>query len=211
MRNSTRGFTLLELLIVLMILVTVAWVVIALAGDTSSWAQVQATNVSMQHLRDAIVGTVDMPGFLTDTGKLPTTLCDLFVMPGTMSAYDPNTRMGWRGPYIWNPPIVVHFDLVSNRLYYAGASGQVEDRVYLPFGFNPYYKDGDPVVLDAWGNPIVLQIPNQTDTAYARLVSAGPNGVIDTLPNVDIPPVGTCGDDRFLYLTRQDDRPLPLQ
>jgi type II secretory pathway pseudopilin PulG len=67
-----------------------------------------------------------------------------------------------------------------------------------------YGETGDPAVLDGWGNPIVLQVPQTPGTTehdrtrHARLVSAGPNGVIDTDPGELMP--NERGDDLVLFL-----------
>ena len=67
---------------------------------------------------------------------------------------------------------------------------------------------GDPTVFDAWANPIVIQVPNtsggttptSTDAKYARLVSAGSNGVLDTSESVRMPTASERGDDVIMFL-----------
>ena len=78
-------------------------------------------------------------------------------------------------------------------------------------GVTTITSPGDPTVVDAWGNPIVIQLPNTSaadDWTYARLVSAGPNGVIDTPENVRMPDNTTSatgrGDDVIMFLFRDD-------
>ena len=85
------------------------------------------------------------------------------------------------------------------------AGGTTASTSFLP----EYGLDGDPAVLDAWGRPIVIQVP-PSDPSYARLVSAGPNGVIDTPESVLMPtaggtsPTNERGDDVIMFLFQPD-------
>ncbi|MEM9826512.1 MAG: type II secretion system protein [Planctomycetota bacterium] len=106
-------------------------------------------------------------------------------------SYDPSTRRGWSGPYI---------DHASGSL---GRYAEDSTR-----GFEPIYgSTGDPAPLDGWGNPIVLQQPvvtggvhSATSVRYARLVSAGPDGILSTPPLTALPSPGEIGDDIVSYL-----------
>jgi hypothetical protein len=95
----------------------------------------------------------------------------LFVNPATENAtitFDPVYKLGWRGPYVVER---------SGALYTVNpASGFAEQ----------YGETGDPTVLDGWGQPIVIQNPGLLPDGRqdVRLVSAGPDGVLDTPPNV---------------------------
>ena len=90
----------------------------------------------------------------------------------TTVTYDPAYRLGWRGPY-----------LVANNLsvYTINtATGFLEQ----------YGENGDPAVMDGWGNPIVIQCPSllpggqltADGSLDVRLVSAGPNGIVEINP-----------------------------
>lgn len=103
--------------------------------------------------------------------------------------YDPVTRRGWSGPY-----------LMSTMGTYQIAPAR---------GFSDLYgQNGDPAPLDGWGNPIVLQQPvllsasvaSYSDLTYARLVSAGPNGILETPATVLSPTLAERGDDVILSL-----------
>ena len=52
--------------------------------------------------------------------------------------------------------------------------------------FEQYGENGDPAVMDGWGNPIVIQNPGLTSDGGqdVRLVSAGPNGIVNIDPTV---------------------------
>ena len=194
-KANASGFTLLELLVVLMILVVVAGIMVALFGTTFRDSQAQGTLATMAQLREAIIGTPEQPGYQGDTAALPATLTDLFVQPPPLvspaqpppyvGVYDPNTRRGWRGPYIMN----------STGNYVVNAAR----------GFTTDYGQNGPTMLDAWGQPIVLQVP-VSDPTCARLVSAGPDGIIQTPLATAMPTKAQCGDDIVMFLTHSDDR-----
>ncbi len=135
--------------------------------------------------------------FYNDTGLFPATIKDLFINPfpssNPLSEFNRDTNLGWRGPYI-----------ISQGGTYPRTDS--------------YGTVGDPAILDAWGNPIVLQIPTSGATPAAnlqfmRLISAGPNKTIDTPQNaVDLngnpyPTTDRRGDDILLFTNHSDSDP----
>jgi prepilin-type N-terminal cleavage/methylation domain-containing protein len=201
------GMTLLELVIVIAILGIIAGFIIPGGAYLEKRAKYTATNASLATIRDAIVGTSDKPGYLTDTGQMPVTLRDLFVNPfpstSALYTYNRDTGLGWRGPYLLN----------ANGQYAINTTTNFVGGTYPA----PYGANGDPTIIDAWGNAIILQIPTTGSTAnnqlFARLVSAGPNGTIDT-PIDDTaaspeyyPPPGDRGDDVVLFINHSDSNP----
>jgi hypothetical protein len=185
------------MLIVLMILVALAGIMLALYGNTLGESQEKGALVTMAQLREAIIGTPQTPGFLTDTGALPNTLADLFgrpAMPSTpaqyVGVYDPVMRRGWRGPYILNPTGKYTVDVGR--------------------GFTTAYGIADDTaMLDPWGNPIVLQRHTSIDgTDDSRLVSAGRDRIIQTNPSGDVTTmtIESCGDDKVVFLLHSDER-----
>ena len=94
--------------------------------------------------------------------------------PGLVSMnFDPVTQLGWRGPYVKNGVVSGRFTLQPG------------------LGFSdPLWLTGDPARLTP-GDPARpsaarsgLRAASAIDIRYARLVSAGPNGVLDTPPGV---------------------------
>lgn len=173
---ARRAVTLIELLVVLVVLTALAGIVLVrVTGFSIHTAQGDksperiATEATMRAIADAIVGTTDQPGFLQDVGDMPEYMEDLFVNNGHPD-FDPVTRRGWRGPYIR-----------THTGSYAVDAAR---------GFTTVYYDGvddppSPTLLDAWGDPIVIQYPDLPVTdelreRNARLVSAGPDGELDT-------------------------------
>lgn len=204
--NSSRrsclrhGLTLVELLIVLLVLIAVAAVIVpnvtdlrlGFSGDRKTPKEIATTQTLLQ-VRAAILGENGQKGLWTDLGgrdaDLPQKIAELFVSRAGWAAYDPDTRRGWRGPY-----------LMDN-----GARYGVNDA---------YGSISDPAVLDGWGRPIVIQFPTSPVTEperslNVRLVSAGENGVIDTPDDQAMPTRTDCKDDVVLFLRVADTRPLP--
>src|SRR5579864_9305651 len=97
----SAGFTLVELMVVMLILVALAGIAVTLIGSTVSDTESKATQVSLNNLRNIIMGHEQSPGYWSDLHQLPQTMADLFVVPSYLPAsqqsFDPNTRRGWRG------------------------------------------------------------------------------------------------------------------
>jgi len=198
-RTNRFGFTLLELVVVMAILVVLAGLVVLHIGTFQDEASDQATNTTLGSVRDAVLGTSAGQGYQQDMRNftpaqpiswLPSTLASLYTAPAGASVYDPVNHLGWRGPYL------------------NGDAGSY--KVNVANGFTTDYgASGDPAPVDAWNHPIVIQIP-ASDPTYARLVSAGQDGVIQTPLNYldsdgkPYPPKSMRGDDIVLFLFRPD-------
>lgn len=108
---------------------------------------------------------------------------------------------GWNGPYLQHTrpieststPPSLSFPHASDRRF--STDTPFRDRGFFPFPsdtLSPYGLPGEPAMGDPWGNPYVLQVPpaeafeNPSETPestrflYARIVSAGPDGVLST-------------------------------
>ena len=102
------GFTLVELVIIIVTLGILAAVAIPKFGDMAENSKVTATTEEMQNLKRAIIGNPKVVaggelidrGFMGDVGFAPSQLSDLAVKPGSLSVYNKLTRLGWNGPYI---------------------------------------------------------------------------------------------------------------
>ncbi len=209
-QTTRRGFSLIELAIVVMILAILAGIVVPLIGGlnqistpggTKSDKQI-ITETSMLAIRDAILGTSGGPGAWSDLGRQPAqfptspSLLTVHQNPfvtGEAGEFNPVTKIGWRGPYLM------------------GASRQ---------------DDGSNVFLDGWGNPLTIFVPDTdadavmdgNDITYARLVSNGPNGILETAQEntTKYDPSGSegsapltlddCGDDLLLFFFVADKR-----
>ena len=205
-RMMRYGFTLIELILVVMVLAILAGVVVPLFSGLGNLStplgpksdRLIVTETSMRAILDAIVGTESRPGAWTDLGRkphlFPTDLSLLLsqVHP-TAADFDPVTKIGWRGPYL------------------RGATGSATSTTNL---------------VDGWGNALTIFIPDinqdsvidQSELQYARLVSAGADGILDTaesnlgdyIPGGSDPSTGLtleeCGDDVLLFFFIADTR-----
>jgi hypothetical protein len=204
----------MELMAVLAILIGTAVLVLPRLGSLRiatisgpKTAEQVGTEATMQQIRNVIMGTPSRPGVWSDVGQrpefFPRSVSELFVAAPPhfgMSRFDPSTGIGWRGPYFTNT---------------TGTDGF-----------------GNPTLVDAWGHVLVIQVDfdgdglvdsdvvdydgdgladgNEAD--FARLVSAGPNGIIDTPSNMAKVVPGTqltltdCSDDIVLFLRVADRR-----
>ena len=185
----------LELLVVLVVLIALAGIVVPLLTGVSESARDQATRETMRQVQQLLLDRYrfDMQGIGStsdpvvrrgfpgpDTAHLvPTSRLDrpqllfLFVNPATNlsgATYDPVTKRGWRGPYLPRGRFGIYPGLTP-----ATAAAR---------GFDSRFGEpGDETVLDAWGNPIVIL----NGTTSPELVSAGPDGSLNVLPNITVP------------------------
>ena len=102
------GFTLIEIVIIIVTLGILAAVAVPKFADMANSAKVNATKQEMMSLKKAIVGDpsavaggeyIDR-GFEGDIGNPPSQLSDLVQKPDSLALYNPLTRLGWNGPYI---------------------------------------------------------------------------------------------------------------
>lgn len=152
-KRHRSGLTLIELLVVLMVLIAVAGIVLPnvtdlrfdFAGECKSVPQI-ATEKTLIEVRSAILGTEGKKGLWRDLGEreadLPQDIAELFLpRVGWPADFDPNTGLGWRGPYVmdsgardgandpaildgWGRPIIIQAPTaLTIRLVSLGADG----------------------------------------------------------------------------------------
>lgn len=111
--NNQQGFTLLELLLVVLILSGVAWMALNSVENNADQVRFENTRNRLKAIRFAIIGdstrTIngqpEIRGYVADMGKLPDNIKDLITGPT-----DPDLRYqfdstyglwsGWNGPYL---------------------------------------------------------------------------------------------------------------
>lgn len=107
-----RGFTLLEMLLVVFILAALAATTSSVIDDAHDQARVDDTRNRLDLIRTAISGTDDVrapiTGFVADMGRLPVSIRELLEdvsVPPTPYRVDPTgVGSGWRGPYLRTLP-----------------------------------------------------------------------------------------------------------
>lgn len=105
---DSLGFTLTELVIIIIVLGIIAAVAIPKFGSFAENARINATKEEMLMIKKAIVGDPRVvsggkyinKGFAGDVGFIPTSLSDLTCRPDSIAPYDFHTGTGWNGPYI---------------------------------------------------------------------------------------------------------------
>jgi type II secretory pathway pseudopilin PulG len=107
-RLGQGGFTLVELVIIMITLSILAAVAIPKFADMAEASKVNATRQEMLELKRAIIGNPEAVaageyidrGFEGDVDFAPSNLTDLAVKPDSVATYDKLTRIGWNGPYL---------------------------------------------------------------------------------------------------------------
>ena len=137
MRN--RGFTLLELVVIIAVLGILAAAVTPTVMNEIMDTRVNATRTEAQGLHEAMVGAPSADGtrfgFVGDIGRLPNTLAELATQSGLPSYSTSNVRsigMGWRGPYINSGASATDYQRDAFGRLFVLNSGQV--RSYGPDG-----------------------------------------------------------------------------
>jgi prepilin-type N-terminal cleavage/methylation domain-containing protein len=215
-----RGLTLIELVVVIAILAILAGAVIPLLQGVAAHGRLTAVKASLSYTREAIVGKTDSPGFEADIGRYPNSIAELLASTPPLLSSSPvvyaqtfnrDTNLGWRGPYL----------IAQGGVYPTGSATFT----------NLFGNNGDPALLDPWGDPIIIQrltiaggvltFTDQTGTQhtstsytdygtlsdgdYTRLISGGPNQTLDTAWT---DPAGLSrSDDIVLYLNHSDPNP----
>ena len=101
--TGDSGFTLIELVIVIVVLGVLASVGIPVIGSMIGSSRENATKGEMLLLKTAIVGqtgAATVRGYENDVGSLPPDLTGLVSKPAGVSDWDRFTQTGWNGPYI---------------------------------------------------------------------------------------------------------------
>lgn len=139
MSKNEQGFTLIELVMIIVVLGILAAVAVPRMSGMTESSRVSATKAEMAMLKRAIVGNPQVAGggryldlgFEGSVGRLPTRLQDLGAKPDSIPVYDRFTRLGWNGPYIdtagsgyladaWNSPY--RYDPAARTIISVGGS-----------------------------------------------------------------------------------------
>ncbi|MEM9282045.1 MAG: type II secretion system protein [Verrucomicrobiota bacterium] len=215
--SQNRGITLIELLIVLVILCGIGGLTLTIVGEgakvtggdgVSRTDNEVVTLGTMRTVQQALVGaSLSEPGYYQDVGNFrdpsnaeAPNADDLgCLIDQTISGepdYNPATKRGWNGPYLTDS--AVRYD----GTFPIGDGFASSD----PNGFDGF-SNGDLLILDGWGSPLVLGHQNSSD--FYWLVSAGENRNLETdLTDADHDTNNDNnlerGDDIVLFLLTSD-------
>lgn len=228
------GFTLMELLVVIVILAALAGLVVSQVDSSQENAELTVARADLQVVSEALFGSAAGVGYLQDMKYVPgfrrveVRVHDLFSPSSypSFATFDPGTKRGWRGPYLRKSSCVANTDPARNGLFPASGDRRFpSDSTFLARGFyddasvSRYGLVGDFTVADPWGNPVVIQVPlavafstpvnDAQQTQFMRLVSAGPDGQLTTPPDrlagrLSDGSTAARGDDLVLFPNRAD-------
>lgn len=158
---SCAGYTILEILAVVIIMGLCAVVSATLLGDKTNRKLTAQTLVGMQEIKTAILGTtsdrvkgsVRFAGFVQDIGSLPA-LCDVLNTPDDPADDQPLPLWDFEAG-----------DFKSFRHYYYFSLE------YVSVGWRgPYLKPpSKDTLVDGWQNPLIFQITNNGDFIITSL------------------------------------------
>ena len=183
----SRGFTLLEMAIVLAIISTLAAILTPVVLNYVDQARMVRATADVKTIADAIRlyqrDTARFPIYSNSTqATTDTAAANELAGPGTA----PTASGNWVG--MTNTDLVLSLNQNLLGLSTSAQAGKVGYR-------GPYVGLLDS---DSWGNKYVVTATNLkvSSTYWAFAISAGPNGVLDTNPNqTNTSPFAVGGDD----------------
>lgn len=203
-KPTQSGLTLIELSVVLLILVALAGLGVPYVIGTSSKALCETTDLSMLSLKKIIMDRY----YLDTLGRYPKkansgTDFNLTYLISRDQDYpwpdnfNIDTKTGWNGPYVQNAITLGSSTEISDGNLDSSFTNPVNGYVHSGLA------NGQSVILDGWGRPIIIQVDTSSTPYQARLISAGAGsgfGLGDA--KIDTTIFNTRqGDDRILNLT----------
>lgn len=139
-RRPAPGFTLIELVTIIVILSIVAAVAIPRFGSMTESSKIAATREEMLRIKESIIGDPRIVsggqyvnrGFEGDIGHPPSNLTDLARKPDSIPLYDKFTRIGWNGPYIDSSQQSYLTDAWGNNYSYAPVARTITSTSVTP-------------------------------------------------------------------------------
>ena len=167
MKHQMQGFTLVELVVVLAILIALATVAVSSLEGVQDQTRYSATQQGLQNIEDAVLGPANqlspqgvplVTGFVADIGRVPVaTLINGISQPQEL----------WDNPNNLNPFGVYPAAIANIPGGTAGLApaGDEDPAVFVACGWRgPYLRlgIGQTTLTDGWGNPYDLLDPTRT-------------------------------------------------
>jgi len=132
-RLDQGGFTLIELVMIIVVLGILAAVAVPKFADMANSSKINATKQELSSMKRGIVGDPSVTaggeyvdrGFEGDVGFLPSQLPDLVNRPGSVAVYNFLTRLGWNGPYLDSADGAFQTDAWGNPYIYQPGSRRI--------------------------------------------------------------------------------------
>lgn len=199
---SHKGFTLIELVVVMLVIAVIAGATITAfnSGFVDDQEQTAAL-YEMTQIRDAILQfKQDNPSHsLTDTNLCSPAdasflLTDAYdtdnvcnTTEATISAWDPNYRLGWQGPYMQKLGNTTATSVVN--IEFDGTVNSETALANVTVLSDPYGDTGNPYYFF-----------DLDDNDLGRIVSFGPNGIYESAANSCSDTDSSGGDDLVVCL-----------
>lgn len=193
---QTRGFTLLEMTVVLLLMTLLASVAIRETNGLSFQVRYEQTRERLERIREAILGNPRqiingqqaVSGFVADMGRLPENLREL-LQSGSCSDPTKKTPLACIAPATWTWTNTVTYEgKCSDGISTTKTDCQTNGHGWLNVGWNgPYLQvsdnpGDDDVLTDGWGNNYQWQMVG----AMLVIESWGKDGLDD--------PDNACGN-----------------
>lgn len=183
--RSEAGYSLLELVIVIIIVAILATVAMKSQTATNEVVRIEETKAELKHLAWAVAGNQALVsggsrtdfGFVGDVGALPVDLDALVTNPGGLAT--------WNGPYVQDD-------------FYSVAGGPSSEFKIDAWGVAYQYSGGSSITSTGGGTTITRRIANSTaDLLYNRLTV--------TVVDLDNDPPGSVYRDSVRLILVQPD------
>jgi prepilin-type N-terminal cleavage/methylation domain-containing protein len=203
--SDHRGFTLVEVVVILAVLAILAAIAIPAALRIFQVTAEEGTRDELQNLKEAMIGNPNRLrssvrsdfAFLGDLGRLPTNLDEILVKGALPAFAFDNAKQvgaGWKGPYITGSfageePDDFKNDQLGNPYTYSdvdftNGNGELADAKITSVGPDGTFGTADDIVIEI--------LKNETEgTVRGRVVTSSGAGVSGTAVDLNFPSNGT--------------------